>query len=155
LGKTYVTIADTGSIQLTYTTSAAGNLQEVQVGMKADITYKNQMLYGTVIQSPASAPSTDNKQLSDKYAKTIYFKLADSSVKPELNASAEIMIVLQKKENVLFIPKYGLSTFLGRNFVKVLEGESIKEMDVETGIESLTEIEIVKGLEEGQKIIVQ
>jgi macrolide-specific efflux system membrane fusion protein len=155
LGKVYVTIADPGSIQLSYTSTASSNLQEVKVGMKAVITYKNQQLEGTVTQSPSSAPPTDNKQLSDRYAKTIYFKLADSAVKPTLNTSADITIVLQKKENVIVIPRFGLSTFLGRNFVKVLEGESIKEIDIETGMESETEIEIVKGLEEGQKLIVQ
>lgn len=152
-GKVYVTIADPANIQLIYTSSASGNLQEVQVGMKAEVLYKNRSLEAVVVQSPSSAPVTSNKQLNDKYAKTIYFRLADSSVRPALNESAEIAIVLQQKDHVLYIPKFGVSTLLGRQFVKVLDGESIQEIDVETGIETLTDIEIVKGLEEGQRVI--
>jgi multidrug efflux pump subunit AcrA (membrane-fusion protein) len=155
LGKSYVTIADPGSIRLSYNTSISGDLQEVQIGMKAEITYKNQKLEGSVTQSPASAPPTEDKQLNDKYQKTIYFKLTDSAVKPDLNANADIAIILQKKENVIVVPRFAMSALLGRTFVKVLEGESIKEMDIETGIESESEIEIVKGLKEGQKIILQ
>jgi hypothetical protein len=44
---------------------------------------------------------------------------------------------------------------LGRNYVKVLEGDSIKEVDVEKGLETVDGIEIVKGLKEGQKLILQ
>lgn len=153
--KIYITIADPRSIQLTYTSSGSDNLQEVQVGMPADIAYQNKQLKGTVIQSPASAPHTDQKQLHDKYARTIYLRLQDEEIRPEWNTSADIQIILQKKENVIVIPRFALSSVLGRTFVKVLEGDSIREIDVETGIESLTEIEIVKGLEEGQKLLIQ
>jgi hypothetical protein len=42
---------------------------------------------------------------------------------------------------------------MGRDYVQVLEGESRKELDVEKGIVSSTEVEIRKGIKEGQKVI--
>ncbi|MNI96739.1 hypothetical protein D3C73_1552570 [compost metagenome] len=54
---------------------------------------------------------------------------------------------------MLIIPKVGLRSYMGRDYVQVLEGESRKEIDVEKGIVSSTEVEIRKGLKEGQKVI--
>jgi hypothetical protein len=39
--------------------------------------------------------------------------------------------------------------------VEVIEGRSIKEVEVETGIESENEIQIIKGLVEGQVVITE
>jgi hypothetical protein len=54
---------------------------------------------------------------------------------------------------VLIIPRSGLRTYLGRDYVQTLDGDSRKEVDVEKGIVSSTEVEIRKGLKEGQTII--
>jgi multidrug efflux pump subunit AcrA (membrane-fusion protein) len=42
---------------------------------------------------------------------------------------------------------------MGRNFVQVLEGDSRKEVDVQPGIKDETNVEIRKGLTEGQQVI--
>lgn len=153
--KPYITIADPQRIELTYTSSGSEQVQEVRAGMRADIVYRDRQLQGTVVQSPANAPPAGQKPQNDGYANTIYLRLDDAGIRPELNDSAEIQIVLQKKENVIVIPRFALTSVLGRTYVKVLEGERIREADVETGLESAAEIEIVKGLEEGQQIIIQ
>ena len=41
----------------------------------------------------------------------------------------------------------------GRNYVLVMDGDSRKEADVQTGLITDTEVEIVSGLEEGQQVI--
>lgn len=153
--KPYVTIADPQRIELMYTSAASEQVREVRAGMRADIVYRDKLLKGTVVQSPANAPHTDQKQQNDKYARTVYLRLDDVDIRPELNDSADIRIVLQSKVNVIVIPRFALTSVLGRTYVKVLEGERIREADVETGLESDTEIEIVKGLEEGQQIMIQ
>ena len=63
------------------------------------------------------------------------------------------MIVTKKKDNVLLLPARALRSFLGRNYVQILDGERISELDVEIGIKTITEVEIMNGLEEGQQII--
>jgi macrolide-specific efflux system membrane fusion protein len=155
LGKVYVVIADPAHIRLAYSGAPTAELAEVEVGMEAEITYNGQMLKGTVTQSPSSAPDADDEQLAEKYARTIYFELGDTEVMPELNSTAEIVIILLEKENVILIPRSAVLTLLGRNYVKILDGESVKEVDVALGIDTLSGVEIVDGLEEGQLIILQ
>ncbi|WP_274362093.1 efflux RND transporter periplasmic adaptor subunit [Paenibacillus thermotolerans] len=154
-GIRYVTIADPDSVRLSYTSGASGELLEVQVGMKAEIVYRDRRLLGTVTQCPASAPYTEDPQLSEKYGRTVYVKLDDESFIPPLGETADMTIVLQRKDQVIVVPRNALISFLDRTFVKVLEGESVREIDVEKGIESQSAIEIVKGLTEGQKVILQ
>ncbi|MNE17892.1 Multidrug resistance protein MdtA [compost metagenome] len=65
-------------------------------------------------------------------------------------------IILQQRSDTIVIPKNGLRTYLGRSFVRVLEdGSRLREVDVEAGIEGSTEVEIVKGLEEGEVVVLQ
>ncbi|UUZ85167.1 hypothetical protein LJK88_17265 [Paenibacillus sp. P26] len=70
-----------------------------------------------------------------------------------IGTQADIAIVTEHRENVLVIPRAGLRNYMGRDYVQVLEGESRKEVDVEKGIVSATEVEIRKGLSEKQQII--
>lgn len=153
--KTYVIISDPKSIRLAYSSSNGADMLEVQAGMSAEVTVKGQKLAGKVVQSPSNTPATDNKQLAEKYAKTIYIEVQNPPADMSLGSSADISIVTRQKENVLMIPPRALSQYLGRSYVKVLDGDSIKEVDVEKGLETSNGIEIVKGLKEGQKLILQ
>ena len=69
-----------------------------------------------------------------------------------LGTTADITITLEKKVNTLIIPEDALSTYLGRNYVHVLDGTTRKEVDVETGIAAGNEVEITKGLTEGRRL---
>lgn len=64
-------------------------------------------------------------------------------------------IVVEQRENVIVIPRKGLRTYLGRDYVQVLNGESRKEVDVEKGLVTPTEVEIRTGLKEGQNVILE
>jgi len=155
LSKSYITVADPSELRLSYTGTSTNDLSEVQVGMEAEIGYSGKKWKGKVVQTPSTAPKTENKQLADKYNRTLYVEPKEPLEGIRVGATADIVITTQKKDQVLKIPTKGLGTFLGRNFVKVLDGESIREMDIEKGIESGSEVEIVKGLKEGQKVILQ
>jgi macrolide-specific efflux system membrane fusion protein len=153
--KTYVIISDPNSLRLAYTSGNTSDLLEVQAGVSVDVTVKGKKMVGKVVQSPSNTPPTDNKQLADKYAKTIFIDVPNPTPDMTLGSTADINIVTRKKDNVLIIPARALAQYLGRNYVKVLEGDSIKEVDVEKGLETVDGIEIVKGLKEGQKLILQ
>jgi hypothetical protein len=153
--KTYVIISDPNSVRLAYTSGNTSDMLEVQVGVSVEVTIKGQKLEGKVVQSPSNTPATDNKQLAERYSKTIFIQVQDHPPELKLGANADINIVTRQKDNVLIIPPRALSQYLGRNFVKVLEGDSIKEVDVEKGLETTSGIEIVKGIREGQKLILQ
>ncbi|TCM89076.1 macrolide-specific efflux system membrane fusion protein [Paenibacillus sp. BK033] len=63
-------------------------------------------------------------------------------------------VIVQRKENVLTIPIAALRTQNSRHYVLVAGKDGSKgEVDVETGIQTSTDVEIIKGLEEGQKVV--
>lgn len=151
--KTLLTISDPKSIKLVYETANTNDLTGIQVGMTADLKIKNTALKGKVVQIPATAPQSDVKSIQDKNAKSIVIVPDELPDTVTIGTNADITIVTEKRDNVLLIPKVGLRSYMGRDYVQVLEGESRKEVDVEKGIVSATEVEIRKGLKEGQKVI--
>lgn len=153
--KTYVIISDPNSLRLAYTSGNTSDLLEVQVGVPVEVTVKGNKLAGKVVQSPSNTPPTDNRQLAERYAKTVFIDVEHPTADMTLGSTADINIVTRHKDNVLIVPARAIAQYLGRSYVKVLEGESIKEVDVEKGLETSDGIEIVKGLKEGQKLILQ
>ncbi|MCS7461093.1 efflux RND transporter periplasmic adaptor subunit [Paenibacillus doosanensis] len=151
--KTIVSVSDPKSIKLVYETANTNDLTGIQVGMTAELKIKSTSLQGKVVQIPATAPQSDVKAIADKNAKSIVIVPDRLPDEVTIGTNADISIVTEQRENVLVIPKVGLRSYLGRDYVQVLEGESRKEVDVEKGIVSATEVEIRKGLKEGQKVI--
>lgn len=149
-----IVIADTSQLRLSYS-SESNNLGDVTVGMSVEIEFDKNKYTGKVVQAPSSAPFTENRELMEKYSKTAYFTMDKIPDKAEIGKFADITIVTQKRTDTLKIPRRGLRAYLGRNYVQVLDGKSVREIDVEKGIESSTEVEITQGLKEGQQVILQ
>jgi multidrug efflux pump subunit AcrA (membrane-fusion protein) len=153
--RTLVSVADPSKLRLVYEALNRAALGSVKVGMVAEFDYKGTTYTGKVTQTPDSAPTTLNAQLAEKYGKTLYIDVDEVPPGAEMGALADIRILTEKRENTLIIPKGALRSYFGRTYVQVLDGESRKEQDVEVGIETPTEVEIVNGLKEGQVIILQ
>ncbi|WP_261381343.1 efflux RND transporter periplasmic adaptor subunit [Paenibacillus cremeus] len=151
--KQLVTVSDPTKMKLVYEFTNITDLTGIQIGMDADVKIKNKLYKGTVVQIPATAPTSDVKAVNDKNAKTVAISVADLPGDVTIGSNADITIVTEKRDGVLVIPKVGLRSYMGRDYVQVLEGDSRKEIDVEKGIVSATEVEIRKGLKEGQKVI--
>jgi hypothetical protein len=150
---TMLTISNPENKKLMYEASIASDINNVHVSMTANLKFKNKEYTGKVVQTPATAPFTENKTLADKYAKTLIIQADELPAESKIGDMVDFSIVTEQRDGVLIIPRSGLRTYMGRDYVQVLIGESRKELDVEKGIVSKTEVEIRKGLEEGQKVI--
>ncbi len=64
-----------------------------------------------------------------------------------------VTVITQRKENAVVIPASALRTYGGRTYVQVVDDKGKREVDVEVGQQTSTEVEIVKGLEPGQKVV--
>lgn len=65
-----------------------------------------------------------------------------------------VTIITQRKENATTIPLAALRSYSGRNYVQVIDNQGVKkEVDVEIGQQTSTDVEIVKGLTAGQKVV--
>jgi macrolide-specific efflux system membrane fusion protein len=64
-----------------------------------------------------------------------------------------INVITKRKENVVVIPPSTLRTIGSRTYVQVVDAEGKREVDVEVGQQTATQIEIIKGLTPGQKVV--
>ncbi|MNZ67964.1 macrolide transporter subunit MacA [compost metagenome] len=151
--QTLVTVSDLSQMQLIYETSSPETLTEVQLGMEVNIKVGSQNLKGKVVQTPLSAPESGKNGTSDRFGKMLVIQPDETPKDIEIGNTADIQIIIEKRDQAIIIPRAGLRTFMGRDFVQVLEGESRKEIDVEKGIVTATEVEIKAGLSEGQQVI--
>jgi RND family efflux transporter MFP subunit len=86
------------------------------------------------------------------YKITLQFSNGDERVKPGMTANIDIQTSMA--DGVIFVPQRAVITTGTGKYVRVLEGEVIVEKDVKTGLRSTDgNIEIVSGLEEGEKVI--
>ncbi|MBB6731656.1 efflux RND transporter periplasmic adaptor subunit [Cohnella zeiphila] len=159
--QTLAIVADPNQLRLTLSVDGSDAIKDVSVGFPAEVSVnadgKNETYKGTVVQTPSSAPETMNKDLLEKYSKTLYIQVKDlppGSV--DIGKMADVKITTKERDGVVKIPRSGLRNYLGRTFVRTLEdGDKVRETDVETGLTSQTEVEIVKGLEAGDEVILQ
>ncbi|MEJ5200292.1 MAG: secretion protein HlyD, partial [Anaerolineae bacterium] len=67
----------------------------------------------------------------------------------------KVTVIVERKENALWLPPQAIRTFEGRRFVVIKEGVGQRRVDVKVGIESLDRIEILDGVAEGQQVLGQ
>ena len=86
----------------------------------------------------------------------------DNSTRISLEADAgglklgdlvRVTIVLEGKDDVLWLPLDAIRTLQDREFVTVQESGRQRRVDVQLGIEGPDRVEILKGLEEGQVVV--
>ncbi|WP_235941477.1 efflux RND transporter periplasmic adaptor subunit [Paenibacillus puerhi] len=151
--KDIVTLSDPTRMKLVYTAATSNDLAGVELHMEVGVKLKDMTLTGQVVQTPLSAPPTGNKAIDDKNAKSLVIQVDGLPPETKIGSHADITIVTEQREKVLVIPRAGLRSYMGRDYVQVMEGDSRKEVDVEKGIVAATEVEIRKGITEGQRII--
>ena len=66
------------------------------------------------------------------------------------------VITTQKKNDVVTVPNAAVRRFGGRKYVQVVaENNRKREVDVEVGIQTDSDAEIVKGITEGTRVVSQ
>ncbi len=74
----------------------------------------------------------------------------DTTGQPYIHSSVEANIIIQKKDHALIIPRKAL---VADDSVRIKQNGKIKTMAVETGIRTMDEVEILKGLEESSIVL--
>lgn len=73
---------------------------------------------------------------------------------PSLGSTAQVVVTLQRKENVLIVPQRAVRTAGQRRFVEIPDGAGRRNVDVQVGISQGGDTEIVSGLAAGQVVLV-
>jgi HlyD family secretion protein len=77
------------------------------------------------------------------------------TISPEIysNMSATANIIIDSRESALYIPLSALQTQNGQSVVRVKSGNNISYVNVEIGLTTDAEVEIISGLNEGDEVV--
>jgi membrane fusion protein, macrolide-specific efflux system len=153
--ESVIQVADTNDLQVLYTAMSGSDLADVKIGMEASATIGKNQVKGEVVQTPGDVPFDVYEQNPDLYGKSLMANLEKVPKDAKVGGIVDIEIITAKKSDTLIIPKNALRTAMGRNYVQVLLDNTKRELDIEVGIVSSTEVEVLKGLKEGDIIIVK
>lgn len=145
--KILVTVGDTKKLMVY---CEATDIQSLYLGMKAKVTINDKKLDGIITSTPSSSQATKD----EKSKNGVNIKVIDIPTNAKIGDSVNIEVALESKSNTLIIPKNAVKAFSNVSSVEVWDGISKKELTVEIGIQTPTQVEIISGVNEGQNIIV-
>jgi multidrug efflux pump subunit AcrA (membrane-fusion protein) len=152
--KTALVLGDPGALEITADLSAS-ELSQMSIDQEATVRLLNrpdQDYAGHVRQLPYPYGGGSGGETDDTAAR---IALDDPSVTLEIGELATVVIFLEQRENVLWLPPAAIRTFQGRNFVVVQDGDVQRRVDVRLGLESEERVEILEGVQEGQVVVGQ
>lgn len=98
-------------------------------------------------------PNPNDEDSIDKY---VLVKLDEFPEGVTRGTPLSVLVITERKENAVVIPPAALRSYGGRSYVQVQEEDGTRrEVDVEVGLRTSTQVEIIKGLEPGQKVVGQ
>ena len=148
--QTIFLIADPKELQVEYKGESA---KDFRLGLEVGITIQGQIRPARVVQTPHDLPADAPEILSDMVR--ISMETVPTDIKLDKGDYVQITLVQLRKEGVLVIPKSSVNSHFNRNYVDILVNDLRQERDVEIGIETSTEVEVLSGLEIGDRIILR
>jgi HlyD family secretion protein len=149
-GRPAIIIASAGDPILVATLPAAGSRStsaQVSTGQKAAVAIDS----GDGTQLQGSVIDLAEAQNGDRLAKIqVDWSLGGPAA---VGQTAIVRINVQEKQNALLIPKGALQTVGTRKYVETLDAGFRKAIDVEVGIMTAADVEILGGIQEGQAVI--
>lgn len=129
------------------------DVAEVAVGQKVHIrldAFPGKELTGTIRRV---APAATTERGSTIYQAIVHFEETDLPLK--LGMGANLRITTLEKAGVLLVPNRAIQPIGRKNVVRVLEGSSVREVEVVTGLSNESETAVVEGLREGEVVLVE
>ena len=146
-------LADPNALEITAELGSE-ELSQMAVEQQAVITLRDrpgESFNGTVRQLPYPYGGTTVDTGEDDTAVHVAI---EGEVDMTLGELATVSIVLQEKENVLWLPPAAIRSYQGRDFVVVQNPDGTQQrVDVLLGITTDERVEITAGLEAGQTIV--
>lgn len=156
-----ISLIDTEQLQLVADTNEALNqgltaLQRLQLGQEVQIRFQrfpDQSITGTIIRLPQQQLLAGNELVGGSSDLIVAFPNDTQLYRG--GDSAQITIDLGSKQNSLWLPREAVRFGSDRVVVFVLNGAQPVSKDVNVGIVTQTQVEILRGLQEGEVIVIQ
>ncbi len=144
--STVAQVADPKRLQLLY---QGDHASDFELGMAVTVSFEGRAYRGEVVQCPGSTPLDVPDDLRD----AVVVRLAALPAAAERGDTAQISVILARRDNVVVLPRDVVHQYAGRQFVQVMQDGVKSERTIEVGIETTTEVEVVKGLEPGEQVV--
>ena len=149
--KTIIEVSDPTELELQMRVNI-DEFERIVPGQQALIEVtRGAWLPGEVIAVTSRNQATDPTLRRDEYI--AHLALADASLELRAQARLTARVVIENRPQTLVIPAAALREFRERTYVRVLDGDVRREVDVQVGVRTDTEVEILTGLEPGQLVI--
>jgi len=77
----------------------------------------------------------------------------NKNLKFKLGMNGDIDVVIEEKKNILVIPKEYVKTKNGKSGVYFLKNSKLKMREIKTGLTTLSQVEVLEGLDENEEIV--
>jgi HlyD family secretion protein len=147
-----VTLADLAQLQI------QADIDEIDVGQVAPgqaVEIRLDAFPGEVLSGKVErvAPAATTQRGSTQFEALV--NLPPNDLKLKLGMSADLKITTVEKQDVLLVPNRAVQSVGRKKVVTVLESGQPHEVEVTVGLSNDQETEIVKGLGEGQVVVIQ
>ena len=129
------------------------DIAKISKGLKVEIkpdAFSDSIFAGTVNSIANLAVNKDESSKIKVFPVEILLNESDKNLLPGLTVSCRI--IMDKVENVLFIPLDALFVEGDKNFVYKKKGAGYEKAEIETGTSNTDYIVVVSGLKEGEEI---
>jgi RND family efflux transporter MFP subunit len=152
-----IEIADTSKLEVG-TELSNEQMRRLQEGQPAEITLLSRpdvIMPAIIRQMPAPHGSGGSGSVESKDRRTL-FEIGDfKGQELKSGQNVKIRIVLERKDDALWLPPDAVRSFEGRRFVLVRTDKGEERRTVRIGIETEDKIEILEGVKEGDVIVGQ
>lgn len=153
-------IADPSNLIVAATLSK-DDLNKVALGMEVQVDVNNAgKVVGTIKQLPQTSSGQSGggqggqNQGPERLDQYLLVEVKDLPETVTRGTPLSVSVITNRKENAIVIPAATLRTIGARTYVQVAEADGSKrEVDVEIGQQTATDIEILQGLTPGQKVV--
>jgi len=150
-GTTILTIADLNRLVIKADINEV-DVNKIQVGQTVKIGFD--AIRGNIYQGKIKKIALAGSVTQNIVVYPIEVEIQEPDEMIRLGMTADLDIILEKAENVLCVPKEVVRKRDGRDVVEIIKDGKRIPQPVITGIEDDVKIEIKKGLEEGDRVVI-
>ena len=150
-GTTILTIADLNRLVIKADINEV-DVNKIQVGQTVKIGFD--AIRGNIYQGKIKKIALAGSVTQNIVVYPIEVEIQEPDEMIRLGMTADLDIILEKAENVLCVPKEVVRKRDGRDVVEIIKDGKRIPQPVITGLEDDVKIEIKKGLEEGDRVVI-
>lgn len=151
--ETIMRVQDPSALEVTVELTNEDDFSRITLGMPVRVEIsKGRWVEAFITQIPSYS---ERNALGPEKESRVRIRFNNPDVyKPVMDSLFSVEIIVREEKDAMLIPKACVHEFMGRSYVRVLDGETRREVDVEIGIRTdPLKTQIIDGLEPGMKMV--